>query len=427
MRAVLSALSAVLVLVLFLSIGNREARAVEPPAPRTVAADTPLTRYELAPERRARAEAYAHAHHLEYAVGTAWGIAVLLLVLRLRIAARLGAWATRTTRRRFLQACLFAPAFLLVLALLELPLTVWSHVVERRFGLSVQGWGSFARDWALGQGLTLLLGTFLVWLLYVMLRRSPRRWWLWTWLAMMPVLLVIVFATPVVIEPLFFRFSPLTARDPALADRLHAIARRGGEDIPLDRMFVMDASAKLRSVNAYVTGLGASKRVVVWDTSLAAMTDREIAFVFGHELGHYVLHHVVLGLALGAAGLLLSLFAGAVLLGRLVRRWGARLGIGTPADFASLPLILLLLALGFVSSPVNAAISRHLEHQADAFGLRALEGVVDDPPQAAAHAFQRLGEIDLAEPAPSRLVVLWLYDHPPIADRVAFVLHARQK
>jgi Zn-dependent protease with chaperone function len=388
-----------------------------------VAAQNQIDKYELGPELRARAESFAHARHLIYLVGTVWGIAVLLVLLRLRVAVHLQRWTERRTQRRWLQSVLFAPPFLLVLALLELPLGVWSHVQERRYGLSIQGWGSFARDWAVGQVLALLLGALLVTVLYAVMRRSVRRWWLWTWVAVLPILLFVVFLEPFVVEPLFFKFSPLDARNAPLADRLQAIAKKGGEEVPRERMFVMDASEKLRSVNAYVTGFGASKRVVVWDTTLGAMQDREIAFVFGHELGHYVLGHVIIGLVAGAAGLLLSLFLGAQAIRWIVRRRGERLGIFNVDELASLPLLLLAFTLmSTVASPVGAAFSRHLEHQADVFGLDVIKGVVDDPPQAAAHAFQRLGEIDLAEPDPSPLVVFWLYDHPAIRDRVAFVV-----
>src|SRR5262249_2501793 len=116
-------------------------------------------------------------------------------------------------------------------------------------------------------------------------------------------------------------------------------------------------------------------------------------------------------------------FVGAKVIRWIVRTRGDRLGIVNVDQLASLPLLLLAFAvMSALSSPVEAAFSRHLEHQADQFGLDVIRGVVDDPPQAAAHAFQRLGEIALAEPDPGPLVVFWLYDHPPIRDRIAFVV-----
>jgi Zn-dependent protease with chaperone function len=387
--------------------------------PRSVPPEQPITAYTLQPAVREKAEAHARAQHLQYVVGTIWGIVALLLVLKLKLAPRFQRIAERR-KNRFLQACIFAPLFVLALAIFDLPLAIWSHTVQRKFGLSIQGWGSFARDWAVGQLVSIIISIVLVWVLYAVMRRAPRRWWLWAWAAMLPVLLFIFFLAPFVIEPLFFKFTPMTERDAKLASELQAISRKVGHEIPVDRMFVMDASEKLRAVNAYVTGLGASKRVVVWDTTLQAMTHREIDFVFGHELGHYVLGHVVIGLSLAAVGLLFVLWLASRLIGRLLKYWD----IPRVDELSSLPVILLVASvISTLTSPL-VVVSRAMEHQADEFGLNAIQGIADDPGQAAAHAFQRLGEIDLAEPDPSALVVFWLYDHPPIRDRVDFVLRS---
>jgi len=389
--------------------------------PRSIPPDQPITAYTLQPAVRDNAEAHARVEHLQYVVGTIWGVLALLLILKLRLAPRFQRLAERR-QNRFLQACIFAPLFTLAAALFDLPLSVWGQTVQRRFGLSIQGWGSFARDWAVGQIISIVISIVLIWVLYAVMRRAPRRWWLWAWTAIMPVLLFIFFLAPLVMEPLFYKFTPLAERDPRLASELQAISRHVGHEIPVDKMFVMDASEKLRAVNAYVTGLGASKRVVVWDTTLSAMTHREIDYVFGHELGHYVLYHVVIGLSLAAVGLLFILWLASRVLGGLIRRWGAAWQIERIDQLASLPLILLVATVISTLGQPLSAVSRAMEHQADDFGLHAIEGVVDDPGQAAAHAFQRLGEIDLAEPDPSPLAVFWLYDHPPIRDRVEFVL-----
>ncbi len=125
-----------------------------------------------------------------------------------------------------------------------------------------------------------------------MIRRSPRRWWLYFWLATLPIIVTVMYLEPMVIEPLFYRFEPLAATHPALVAQLEKLVARGGLAIPPDRMFEMKASEKLNSLNAYVSGFGGSKRVVVWDTTLQKLTTPEILFVFGHEMGHYVLGHI---------------------------------------------------------------------------------------------------------------------------------------
>jgi Zn-dependent protease with chaperone function len=144
----------------------------------------------------------------------------------------------------------------------------------------------------------------------------------------------------------------------------------------------------------------------------------------GHELGHYVLHHIVNGLGFGAvltlAGLLILFYA----LPWSIGRWGPRFDIQGLSDWASLPLILLwVLILSFIGDPIGNAYSRHQEHQADVYSLEVTRGLIPDPGQAAAQAFQIEGETDLEVPHPNPFIVFWLYSHPPVADRLLFSLH----
>jgi Zn-dependent protease with chaperone function len=170
-----------------------------------------------------------------------------------------------------------------------------------------------------------------------------------------------------------------------------------------------------------VTGIGPSERVVVWDTTIARMTTPQILFVFGHEMGHYVLHHIRDGILVTAGVLLLVLFAGFHLLQWALWRFGTAWKIRGVDDWASLPvLILSILLFNFILTPVVNAYSRHLEHQADQYGLEVVHGIVPNAPQVAVESFQILGELDLAEPAPSTAVKIWFYDHPPLNDRIIF-------
>ena len=196
-------------------------------------------------------------------------------------------------------------------------------------------------------------------------------------LAFLPILAFGVFIYPLFVEPLFFRFTPLADAQPQLASELERVVTRAGEQIPQSRMFEMNASSKLNALNAYVTGIGASRRVVVWDTTIARMTTPEIAFVFGHEMGHYVLGHVRDGMLFTAGVLLVFLFVGSRLLVWAIARWGGVLGMRGVDDWASLPVLLLLMSVfGFLSTPVSNAYSRHLEHQADQYGLEVVHGIV---------------------------------------------------
>jgi STE24 endopeptidase len=228
---------------------------------------------------------------------------------------------------------------------------------------------------------------------------------------------------PLVIEPLFFKFTPLANSQPQLTERIEQVVRRAGLEIPQSRIFEMNASSKLKSVNAYVSGLGATRRVVVWDTAIQRMSEGEILFVFGHEMGHYVLGHVRDGILFSCGVLLVFLYVAFRVLNSILARWGERWAIRGVDDLASLPVfILLLTGFGFLFTPISNAYSRHLEHQADQFGLEVIHGLVPDAPVVAAHAFQVLGEVDLEEPNPSTAVKIWFYNHPPLDERMRFAL-----
>jgi len=377
--------------------------------------------YALSPERDAQANAYASARHVLYFLDFGYGILVLLLLLKWRVAPVFRNYAERAARNRFLQAMIFAPLLLLTLDLASLPFGVAGHALSRRFGESIQGWGSWLWDWTKSELLAMALGIFLIWLLYAVMRRSPRRWWFYVWVAVVPILVFGVFIYPLLVEPLFFHFTPLAATQPQLASELERVVTHAGQQIPEDRMYVMDASTKLNALNAYMTGLGASRRVVVWDTTLARMTTPEIVLVFGHEMGHYVLGHVRDGMIFTAGLLLMFLLLGSRILEWAVRRYGQAWGLRGVDDWASLPVLLLLLSLfGFLFTPAENAYSRHIEHQADQYGLEVVHGIVPDAPEVAARTFQILGDVDLEEPSPSWAAKIWFYDHPPVNERILF-------
>ena len=377
--------------------------------------------YRLPPDLLKKSEALYRTRMLTFAVGTVYGIVVLLLVLNLRIGARFRDWAERASPRRFVQALVFAPLLLVTIDVLSLPDNMYRHSLAVDYGLSVQGWGSWFWDWGKNEIIGTVIATLLIWGLYSILRRSPQRWWLYGWLAMIPVLLLLIFVQPVFIDPLFNKFEPLAVKQPQLMVELEKVIHRGGLTIDRSRMFEMRASDKVTTYNAYVTGIGASKRVVVWDNTSRDLSIPQTMFVFGHEQGHYVLNHIWKGLTFSIAGLLLVFYLCHRLIGGMIRRWGARWGIRDSADWASFPVLLLIFTLAsVVAQPVVSGAVRYMEHEADAYALAIIDGLVPDSSRVAAQAFQKLGEKGLAYPTPHPLWVWWTYDHPPIADRVRF-------
>ncbi len=377
--------------------------------------------FTLPPEKYQQAVEYARARYRLYFISFVYGLLVLGVILGLRFAPRFRDWAQAASRRRFLQVLVYTPLLLLTLGVLGLPTSVYGQYLSKKYDQSVQSWPSWFWDWSKGQLIGLVIGVILIWILYGVIRRSPRRWWFYFWLASLPILLLLLFITPYVIQPLFFDFEPLADTQPELVAQVSQVVERGGMDIPPERMFLMKASAKTKSVNAYVAGLGASKRVVFWDTTLEKMTREQSLFVFGHEMGHYVLGHIWKSIAFIAGVLLIFLYLGYRGLHWALGRWGPRWAIHGVDDWASLPVLMLFFSIfGFLASPAISSFIRYHEHQADIYGLEVIHGLVPDSSQTAARAFQILGEINLSDPHPHPFIKFWLYSHPPLDERIRF-------
>ena len=377
--------------------------------------------YTLPPDKLKTAIEYTRKRTVLGFVETGWQILQLVLLLAFGIAARMRRLAARLHRNWWTQGYAFWFLFLLATTLLSLPLAMYGHHVSVAYGQSVQHWASWLGDQAKSFMLTFLIGSMLFVLLFLVIGRSPRRWWFWFWIPTMLFVVFGVFLTPIFIDPLFNHFEPLQQSDPELVARLEQVVARGGITIPSDRMFLMKASEKVTGLNAYVTGIGASKRVVVWDTSIAKATPDEISFIFGHEMGHYVLNHIYKGIAFAAVLLLAGFWVGYHLVQLLLMRFGARWGIPDQSDWAAFVVFMLVLSvLSFVSEPISNGFSRSQEHAADVYGQEAIHGIVADPQSTAMQAFQVLGEESLVDPRPNPFVEFWTFSHPSISSRAAF-------
>lgn len=377
--------------------------------------------YSPPPAEYARAKAYSNAHYRHFFVNTLYGLLVLLVCLRWRIAPSFRNLAERVSSRRFVQLLIFAPLILLTIAVLGIPSDIWDHSLERTFGLNVQAWPAWFGDWITNQIVTLIIGTVFVGILYAVIRRSARRWWFYFWLASIPVLLAFFFLKPLVIDPLFYTFKPLAGAQPVLVSEIQKVTRRGGIEIAADRMFIMNASSKTTELDAYVAGFGASKRVVVWDNMTAKATIPETLFVFGHEMGHYVLLHLPKEIAFDEAILLVLLYLGYRLALWMLARWKTQWSIRDLGDWASFPALFFLISLlAFLATPAFNAVSRHFEHEADRYGLEVIHGIVANPNQVAAHYFEKSGEVNLSDPDPNWFIKTWFYDHPTRPERIQF-------
>jgi Zn-dependent protease with chaperone function len=379
------------------------------------------TAYTLPPAELQKAVALNRTGRTLAVAGAVWMPLQLLLILVFGLAAWMHGVAVNLSKNRWAQGFSFIFLLLLIAHLFDLPLGIYAHRVALSYGLSVQGWGSWLADKAKMFALEWLFGGLLTMLIFLVIRRSPTRWWFWFWIPAVLCLIAGVFVTPYIIDPMFNKYEPLAKSNPALTQRLQQVVARGGVSIPPERMFLMRASAKSTEINAYVTGFGASKRVVVWDTTIAKSTPDEISFIFAHEMGHYALGHVAAGVALNCLALLPLLLLGFHGVRFLLARYGAAWRIPSQQDWGALVVLLLVLCvLSTLSDPFANAFSRAIEHNADVYGQEAIHGIVANPQQVGRQAFQTLGELSLDDPTPHPLYELWFDTHPPVYYRAAF-------
>ena len=360
----------------------------------------------------ARGEALRRPGYLSFALGAGLQLATLLILARGPMAGivdRLerapGGWPLRAVAGGI--------ALAVILALVALPLSyVRGFVVQHDWGLSTQDLGGWLSDQTRSLLVTAVTLAVAALAFFAVVRWRPTSWWLWGWAAFTLLTLLLTYLYPVVIAPLFFKFTPL--ENEALAADIRALARDAG--VAVDEVLVADASRRTTTENAYVAGLGATRQVVVYDTLLEAGSEAETRLVVAHELGHEKERHVLKNVALASVALLGS-FALLAWLARAgpVWSWAGASGVG---DVRALPLLALFaVAAGFVLLPAENLISRTFERQADRWAIELTED-----PDTAVRAFRRLAFANVADLDPPRIAVWTLFTHPPIPERIEFFL-----
>jgi STE24 endopeptidase len=339
---------------------------------------------------------------LSLAVAAAFGLTRLGGRLVRAVAAPLGGgWVW--------QVLLGVASLALIGRLVTLPLSAYGEVVRHRYGLSTRSWGLWLRDvgvaTAIDVGLTAAGLLALVWLA----RRAPRTWWAWGAVGAAALVVVGSFLWPVVIEPAFNRFESMQA-GPLRSDLL-ALAEENGT--PVQDVLVSDASRRTTTLNAYVSGFGSTRRIVVYDTVLDTLPDAQIESIVAHELGHVAADDVLTGTLMGALGAAAGVAALGWLLslGPLLGRSGAE----SAGDPRIVPLILFLMAVGtLVSTPLQNLVSRHIEARAD---VHALD--LTDDPTALVDLQRQLAAANLADPDPPAALQWFFGSHPTTAERIA--------
>ncbi|MEO1999482.1 MAG: M48 family metallopeptidase, partial [Planctomycetaceae bacterium] len=281
--------------------------------------------------------------------------------------ARLRDWSRKVGRCWLLTIVVYFFLYSLLTFALALPVSFYiGYLRQHAYGLSNQSFSKWFADALTGLGVATMGNCLLMWVPYWLLKRSPRRWWLYTSLLLLPFSYCLLLVTPAFIDPLFNDFGPMENKE--LEREILALAERSG--IQGGRVFQVKKSVDTKRVNAYVTGIGNTKRIVLWDTLLEKLEEEQIVFIMGHEMGHYVLGHVTMLIFGGTAVVFLALVFIHKSSGWILRRYGDRIGFRELHDVASVPLMVLLLNFSQLTlAPVMMATSRYHEHEADRFGL----------------------------------------------------------
>jgi STE24 endopeptidase len=294
-------------------------------------------------------------------------------------------------------------------SLVTLPFAAWRHVVVDRYGLSNQGWAGWTVDVLKGYAVSVVFSGLALLGFYTLTRYAPRWWWAWGSGAVAALVVLLSFVLPVLVEPIFNRFTPMP--DGPLRTELVAMAARDG--VPVRDVLVADASRRTKAVNAYVSGLGPTRRIVVYDTLLDRAEPAEVRSVVAHELGHARDRDVLTGTALGALGA-----ATGVVAVYLLGSWTGLLrlaGVDSIAEPRALPLVLAVAALaGLVAGPAQSLLSRRVEARADSHAL----ALTADPATFVAMQ-DRLSTVNLSDPDPNRLEHLLFGSHPSTVERIA--------
>lgn len=367
----------------------------------------------LSAEEKARSDAYFEGGYWLKLIGFLYALGVAILLLATGLSARMRDLAERITRRKSLATTLYAVQYIVAVTALSFPLTVYTdYFREHEYGLATQGFGAWLGDQGKGLMVGLILGGLAVVILYAVIRRMTRSWWIGGAVASVMFLLFLTAIAPVFVAPIFNDYKALD-EGPVRASIL-SLARANG--IPADNVYWFDASRQTTRISANVSGLFGTTRISLNDNLLDRTSPEEIDAVMGHEIGHYVLNHIWRGAIYMGLVVVLGFVFVKWSFGRVHARWGQRWGISGVGDVAGLPLLSALFTIYFFAmTPVMNSIIRSAESEADIYGLNSA-----GQPDGFARVAMRLSEYRKIAPGPLEEIIF--YDHPSGRTRVEMAM-----
>ena len=364
---------------------------------------------QIPADKTARSDAYFEGGYWMILWDFLYGVAVALLLLNLRWSAHMRDLAERVTRFKPVHTFVYWMQYLVLTTILIFPLTVYEdYFREHKYGLATQTFGPWMGDQMKGLGVNLVLGGLLAILLFGVVRRLPRTWWIWGAVVTTLFLIFAAHISPVFIFPIFNKVTRLD--DPKIVDPILSMARANG--IPAKNVYEIDASRQTTRMSANVSGFANTMRITLNDNLLRRASPEEIQAVMGHEMGHYVMNHIYKGIMFF---LIVTVLAFAYMhwaLDWTLQRWGEKWQIRGVGDTAVLPLVVLLVSIfSFVLTPVMNTFTRTQEYEADMYGLNASR-----QPDGAAQGAIHLGEYRKMNPGP---IEEWIFfDHPSGRNRI---------
>ena len=365
------------------------------------------------PEPSDQAMRYYRSGNVLWLINVLWGLAIPALFLFTGFSARIRDWARAIGRKWFFIIAVYIVIFIAINFAINFPLDYYQGFVRQHaYDLSNQTFGKWLADALKSLMIGTILGVLFLWIPYLLIKRSPKRWWLYSGLAAVPFIFFLLLVSPLWIDPLFNDFGPM--QDKQLETEILALAERAG--IEGGRVYEVNKSVDTETVNAYVTGFLGSKRIVLWDTIIEKLDDEELIFVMGHEMGHYVLWHAIKGILFFSVLIMVALFLVHRTAARLIHRFRRQFKFEHLSDIASLPLLILLFnVFSLALQPVAFGFTRYMEHEADRFGLE-----ITRDNHSAASAFVKLQAENLGNPRPGPLYKLWRATHPTLGERIDF-------
>ncbi len=363
----------------------------------------------IPPAAKARSDAYFEGGYWLILWDFLYASAMMLLLLNLRWSAKMRDLAARITRFRWLQTLIYFGQYLVLTTMLGFPLEFYEgYVREHKYGLATQSFGPWMGDEFKGFLVNLVIGAISVVILFAIVRRLPRTWWIWGAAATLVLTVISIAIAPVYLVPIFNKVQRLN--DPKVTGPILRMAHANG--IPTNDVYEIDASRQTTRMSANVSGFGSTMRITLNDNLLRRGSPEEIQAVMGHEMGHYVLNHIpkdILFISIIDVLGFVYLFFG---LQWALRRWGDQWQIHDVGDPAVLPLVMLLIGiLVFVLTPVLNTQTRVEEKEADMFGMNASR-----QPDGMAQAAIHLGEYRKMHPG--KLEEFIFFDHPSGYKRI---------